>query len=76
MPLLREVLNLQLPVDLNLKLNKYTSTSLPMTFLMGRVFWTIFNKIRDVNKKISLLGKNTQFLKSSISETAACTKFA
>jgi hypothetical protein len=35
-----------------------------MTFLMGRVFLTIFNKIRDVNKKISLLGKNTQFLRA------------
>jgi hypothetical protein len=45
-----------------------------MTFLMGRVFLTIFNKIRDVNKKFSLLGKNTQFLKSSISETTACIK--
>jgi hypothetical protein len=76
MPLLREVLDLQLPVRSQFKLNKYTSSSLPMTFLMGRVFLTIFNKIRDVNKKISLLGKNTQFLKSSISETAACTKFA
>jgi hypothetical protein len=41
-----------------------------MTFLMGQAFLTIFNKIRDVNKKISLLGKNTLFLKSSISETA------
>jgi hypothetical protein len=47
-----------------------------MTFLTRRVFLMIFNKIRDVNKKFSLLGKNTQFLKSSISETAACTKFA
>jgi hypothetical protein len=46
-----------------------------MTFLMGRVFLTIFSKIKDVNKKFSLLGKNTQFLKSSISEIAACTKF-
>jgi hypothetical protein len=41
-----------------------------LTFLMGRVFLTIFNKIRDVNKKFSLLGKNTQYLKSCISETA------
>jgi hypothetical protein len=64
------------PSDLNLKLNKYTSSSLPLTFLMGRVFLTIFNKIKDVTKKFSLLGKNTQFLKRSISKTAACTKFA
>jgi hypothetical protein len=64
------------PSDLNLKLNKYTSSSLPMTFLMGRVFLTIFNKMRDVKEKNSLLGKNTQFLKRSISETAAGTKFA
>jgi hypothetical protein len=64
------------PSDLNLKLNKYTSSSLLMTFLMGRVFFTIFNKIRDVNKFFSLLGKNTPFLKSSLSETAGLTKFA
>jgi hypothetical protein len=62
------------PSDLSLKLNKYASSSLPLTFLMGRVFLTVFNKKREI--KNSLLGKNTQFLKSSISETAACTKFA
>jgi hypothetical protein len=38
-----------------------------MTFLMGRVFLTIFNKIRDVNKKILLLGKNAQSLSLSLS---------
>jgi hypothetical protein len=43
---------------------------------MGRVFLTIFNKKREINKKKSLLGKNTQFLKSCISETAGRTKFA
>jgi hypothetical protein len=60
MPLFREVLDdwtRSCLSDLNLMLNKYTSSSLPMTFLMGRVFLTIFNKIRDVNKKISLLRK-------------------
>jgi hypothetical protein len=41
------------------------------------VFLMIFNKKkREINKKISLLGKNTQFLKSCISETAGHTKFA
>jgi hypothetical protein len=43
---------------------------------MGRVFLTIFNKKREINKNISLLGKNTQFLKSCISETAGRTKVA
>jgi hypothetical protein len=47
-----------------------------MTFLVGGVFLTIFNKIRDVNKFFSLLGKNTQFLKSCIPKTAEHTKFA
>jgi hypothetical protein len=60
MPLLREALNLQVP----------------MTFLMGGVFLTIFNKIRDVYKIVSLLGKHTQYLKSCFSETAGRTKFA
>jgi hypothetical protein len=74
MPLLREALDLQLP--LNLKLNIYTSSSLLMTFLVAGVFLTKFNKIRDVNKNFSLLGKNTQFLKNCISKTAERIKFA
>jgi hypothetical protein len=37
---------------------------------------TIFNKKREANKKFSLLGKNTQPLKSCISETAGRTKLA
>jgi hypothetical protein len=64
------------PSDLSLQLNKYASSSLPLTFLMARVFLTIFNKKFEINKKISLLGKNTQFVKSCISETAGRTKFA
>jgi hypothetical protein len=59
MPLFREALDLQLPIIL--KLNKYASSSLPLTFLMGRVFLTIFNKKREINKKISLLGKIPNF---------------
>jgi hypothetical protein len=38
------------------------------------VFLTIFNRIRDVKKTFSFLGKNTQFLKSCISETTERTK--
>jgi hypothetical protein len=58
-----------------LKLGGCASGSLPVTFLMGRVFLTIFNGIRGVNKKFSL-GRGAQYLKSSVSGTAACTKFA
>jgi hypothetical protein len=43
-----------------------------MTFVMGEVFFTIFNKIRDLYKTFPLFGKNTQFLKSCISETTGC----
>jgi hypothetical protein len=75
MPLFREALTCSCPSDFSLKLNKYASSSLPLTFLMGRVFFTIFNIKREINKKNSLLGKNTQFLKSCISETAGHTKF-
>jgi hypothetical protein len=72
MPLFRETLNLQLPIRSQFK----ASSSLPLIFLMGRVFLTIFNKKREINKKKSLLGKNTQFLKSCIWETAGRTTFA
>jgi hypothetical protein len=34
-----------------------------ITFLVGGVFLTIFNKIRDLNKTFSLFEKKTQFLK-------------
>jgi hypothetical protein len=47
-----------------------------MTFFLGGVFLTILNKIRDVNKFFSFLGKKTQFLKSCISKIARRTKFA
>jgi hypothetical protein len=51
MPLFREALTCSCPSDLSLKLNKYASSSLPLTFLMGRVFFTIFNIKREINKK-------------------------
>jgi hypothetical protein len=76
MPLLREALDLQLPLRSQLKLNIYTSSSLLMTFLVAGVFLTKFNKIRDVNKNFSLLGKNTQLLNNCISKTAGRIKFA
>jgi hypothetical protein len=59
MPLLREALDLQLP--LNLKLNIFTSSSLLMTFLVAGVFLTKFNKIRDVNKNFHFLEKIPNF---------------
>jgi hypothetical protein len=76
MPLLREALDLQLPIRSQFKAKQIHFKFIAHDFSHGASIFDEFNKIRDVNKKNSLLGKNTQFLKSSISETAACTKFA